>query len=261
MGLREQAGRVLAAGRRLAEAHVVLAKAELGAIVTDATGVAARAAVAVAALLYVAILLSIATPLFLGEWIFGSLGWGILHAVLLSIALAVALALDALRVSRRYLGGTFLLAAALGVVVAIVLGFAWPNAAWAAVGDAALPGVDPGVRPLLVGIAGGALALALLGLVVGARLGGGAVGGLAGGALLGVLVGAGSAISFDLRVGVAVGIAVGLAAWPILAALALRGYDWEALKERFIPRASIDAALQTKAFVETRLRRGKEDEA
>jgi hypothetical protein len=54
---------------------------------------------------------------------------------------------------------------------------------------------------------------------------------------------------------------VALVAWPVLASLRLRDYDWEALKQRFTPQASIDAAMETKAFVEARLPGAKEDGA
>jgi len=254
--LREQVGSVVRAGRRLVTAHVELARAEVGAIAADALGVAARVAVAVAALLYMAMLLAIAVPLFLGDWLFGSLGWGILHAVLLAIAVAVLMVLGALRVSGRGLGSAFLAAALLGLAVAVALGLSLPNAGYGTLGATILPGVDPGVRPLVVGAVLGAVVLGIVGLLVGARSGGGgAVGGLVLGALVGLLLGAFTAISFDRRAGVATGIAVGLAAWPALSALALRGYEWSALRARFTPQASIDAAMETKAFVESRLRR------
>ena len=68
-------------------------------------------------------------------------------------------------------------------------------------------------------------------------------------------------ISFSLQVGIALGISATLVAWPIVAALGLRGYDWEELRRRFVPQASIDAARETKAFVEARLPRKKEEEA
>jgi hypothetical protein len=81
--------------------------------------------------------------------------------------------------------------------------------------------------------------------------------------MAGAIIGAFTAISFSLQVGVAIGIVATLILWPILAALALRGYDWEDLQRRFTPQASIDAAMETKAFVEARLpgRQGDEEDA
>ena len=205
----------------------------------------------------------VGTALFLGEWIFGSMGWGILHGALFSIATAVVLVFGALRIRRGFLAGMLLVAVLIGVAVGTILGLAWPNAAYASIGESVVPGIDAGIRPLVVGVAIWAAVFALVGLLGGARAGGasGAVGGLVAGAILGALFGAFTAITFDLQAGAALGVTVTLVAWPALSALGLRGFDPEDLKRRFTPQASIDAAMETKTFVEARLRRGKEDEA
>jgi len=209
------------------------------------------------------LLVSVGTALFLGEWIFGSMGWGILHGTLFSIATAVILVLIALRVSRAYLAGTLILAALIGIAVGVVLGLALPNAAYAAILESASPGSEGGIGPLLVGVAIWGAILALLGLALGARASGagGALGGFFVGAIIGALFGAFTAISFSPQVGAALGVTVTLVAWPAFAALRLRDYDWEALKQRFMPQASIDAAMETKAYVEARLPGTKEDVA
>ncbi len=265
-GLREQAHRTFAAGRGLVDAHVVLAKAELTTIASDLKFVAAQVGAALAFLLYIALLVPVGIALFLGEWLFGSMGWGILHGALFSVAIAVVLVLSALRISRTYLVGTFFLAALVGIAVAVVFGLALPNALYAAIGENVAPTVDPAYRPLLVGIALWGAVLAFLGIIGGARAGGvgGAIGGFFGGAIVGALVGAFTAISFSPQVGAALGVTVALVAWPAFAALALRHYDWEDLKRRFTPQATIDAAMETKAFVEARLpgrKDGEEDAA
>jgi hypothetical protein len=90
---------------------------------------------------------------------------------------------------------------------------------------------------------------------------GGALGGFFVGAIVGALFGAFTAISFSLQVGAAIGVTVTLVAWPLLAARALRGYDWEAFKLRFMPSASIAAAEETKGWLETRMPGRKEDGA
>jgi hypothetical protein len=168
----------------------------------------------------------VGTALFLGEVIFGSIGWGILHGSLVAAAGAVIVVLAALRVGGGHLART--------LVGAILLG---------------------AIRPLVVGAALWAIIGGVAGLVAGMRAGGGGRtwGGLLGGAILGVLVGAFTSIDFPVQVGGALGLTVTLIAWPALAALALRDHDWEALKRRFVPQASIDAAKETKTFVETRL--------
>jgi hypothetical protein len=103
----------------------------------------------------------------------------------------------------------------------------------------------------------------LVGLLLGARASGvgGALGGFFVGAIVGALFGAFTAISFSPQVGAALGVTVALVAWPVLASLRLRDYDWEALKQRFTPQASIDAAMETKAYVEARLPGTREDVA
>ena len=255
--------RTIRAGRRLAAGHVDLAKAELAAILADAKRAAALGGLALALLLFVGILVPVGMALFLGEWLFGSMGWGILHGTLFFVGAAVVLVLAALRISGAYLARAFVAAALIGIAVSVALGLAWPNAAYVSIGTSVVPGVEAGVRPLVVGVAIWAAIGGLLGLLLGARAGGGggAFGGLLGGAILGALAGAFTAISFSLRVGIAVGISVALVAWPILAALALRGYDWEELRRRFVPQASIDAARETKDFIQARLPGKKEGAA
>jgi len=262
-GLREQAARTYASGRRLVDAHVALGKAELAVILDDAKRVAALVGLALAFVLYIGLLVPVGMALFLGEWIFGSMGWGILHGTLFSIATAVILVLMALRVSRTYLAGTLLAAVLAGVAVGVVLGLALPNAAYAAIAESAAPGSETGIGPLAVGLALWGAVFALVGLLVGARASGpgGALGGFFVGAILGALFGAFTAISFSPQVGAALGVSVTLVLWPVFASLRLRDYDWEELKRRFTPQASIDAAMETKAFVEARLPGTKEDAA
>jgi hypothetical protein len=260
-GIREQVARTFGAGRRLADAHVTLAKAELAVILEDAKLVAIQVGVALALLIYVGLLVPVGMALFMGEWIFGSMGWGILHGTLCSVATAVVLILGALRVSPRYLAGMLLVAVLAGAVVGVLLGFALPNAAYAAIGTSLVPGVDVGSRPLLVGMALWAVVLGLVGALGGGRVGGagGAFGGLVAGALLGALAGALTAISFSLQVGAGLGVTTALIAWPVLGALGLRGFDPAQLKARFMPQASIDAARETMSYVQERLPGRKDD--
>ncbi len=258
-GLQEQVRRTIAAARRLVTSHVDLAKAELSEIAERAKVAAALIGVAIALLIFVAILAPIGTALFLGEWLFGSIGWGVLHGVLSCVALSLVLILAALEVPRRRLSTSFLGALGLGIVVAVVLGLAWPNQAFAKVGDAVIPGVDAGVRTLVAGLALGALVVGILGFLVGARAGGigGAIGGLIGGAVAGVLIGAFLAISFSLRVGIALGICTTLIAWPALAVVALRSYDWGVLKARYWPGTTIETTKETIEWVRARTPLGK----
>ena len=259
VGLFAQTRRTLDAGRRLVTTHVELAKAELSEIAEHAKAAALFVAIAIALLLFVAILLPVGITLFLGEWLFWSIGWGVLHGTLLCVALVVTLLLGALEIPPRHLGISFAGALVLGIAVAVVLGLAWPHQLFAWVGDSLIPGVDTGVRPLVAGLALGALVLGVIGLLAGARAGGpgGAVAGLVGGAVLGALSGAFLAVSFSLRVGIALGICTMFIAWPAFAATALRSFDWEALKARYWPGTTIETTKETIEWVRARTRLGK----
>jgi hypothetical protein len=250
-GVLDQLKRTIGALRRLADAHVALGRAEMGAIVEDVKGVAARAGGALALLLFVALLLPIGLVLFLGEWLFGSMGWGILHGTEICLAVAFILVLDALRVSRGYLGRMLVVALLVGVVAAVLFGWALTNAFWGRVGEGLLSGVDAAIRPLVAAVLGGAVVGGILGIVAAARAAGpsdrlsAAVFGLVGGLVLGALAGAFTAISFTLQVGVAIGVALGIGVWPALCGAALRGYDWTALQRRFYPTATIETTQET----------------
>lgn len=258
-GLAEQIRRTVAAARRLVATHVALARTELSEIVDRAKAAAIFVGLAIALLLFAAILASVGTTLFIGEWLFGSLGWGVLHGVLLCVALVAALLLAALEIPGRRLATAFVAAVGIGIVVAVVLGLAWPNQAFRQIGDALLSGIETGVRPLVAGLAVGALVIGLVALVIGARAGGpgAAIAGLIGGAVVGALAGAFLAISFSRHVGVAIGICVVLIVWPALAATALRGYDWGALKARYWPGTTIETTKETIEWVRARTPLGR----
>jgi len=258
-GLLEQVRRTVDAARRLVTTHVDLARAELSEIAERAKAAAALIGVAIALLIFVGILAPVGTALFVGEWLFGSIGWGVLHGVLFCVAVSVVLILGALEIPQRRLATSLMGALGLGIVVAVVLGLAWPNQAFARVGDALIPGVDAGVRTLVAGLALGALVVGILGVLAGARAGGasGAIGGLIGGAVVGVLIGAFLAISFSLRVGIALGICVTFIAWPAFAAMALRSYDWAVLKARYWPGTTIETTKETIEWVRARTPLGR----
>lgn len=249
----------MAAARRLVTTHVDLARAELSEIAERAKAAAALIGIAIALALFAALLVPVGSVLFVGEWLFGSIGWGVLHGTLLCVALIVATVLMALEVPWRHLGSSFVAGVALGVIVAVVLGLAWPNQLFARAGDSLIPGVDAGVRPLVAGLALGALVFAILGLLFGARSGGaaGAVAGLVGGAVVGALLGAFLAISFSRHVGVALGICAALIAWPAFAATALRSFDAAALKARYWPATTIETTKETIEWVRARTPLGR----
>ena len=254
-GLREQIGAVIAAARRLVGAHIALAKAEFGAIMGEVGRVAALGGVAFAMAFLIALLLPIGLLLFLGEWIFGSIGWGVLLGSLLLIDIAVVAGLLAVGLSGRRLGLAFLVALAIGVVAGIVLGLELTNRAWTAAGDSVLPGVDVGFRPLAIAVLSLAAIGAVVGLVGAVRApGGSAAGGLFVGAFAGIVLGALTAVTLGPQVGAAFGTLIALIAWPVLMGLdaSRTGIDGEALKARFYPDQTIETTKETIEWVRQR---------
>ncbi|MEA2537881.1 MAG: hypothetical protein QOF11_2115, partial [Chloroflexota bacterium] len=110
-GFRDQFAATRSAVIRLATAHVALARVELEEILTEVKRVVALIAVAIALIIFAAILLTVGMSLFLGEWLFGSMGWGVLHDTELAIALAIMCVLAAFGVPLRRLARGFFIAA------------------------------------------------------------------------------------------------------------------------------------------------------
>jgi hypothetical protein len=246
---------VRAAVERLIRAHLELARTEISEIADQVKRLAGLLAVSLGCLLLMGLLLPIGGLLFLGEWIFGSLGWGVLHGTLLLAAVAIEAALLGLLVSGRRIAIDFGLALLIGVVVGVVLGLDLTNRGWTELGARLLPNADPASRPLLVAVLVMAIVGGLVGLAAAWRGGGGAaVGGLVGGAIAGALLGALTAITLGPRVGAAVGVVVGLIAWPTLTGIvvARQGVDIDALKARFWPSTTIETAKETIEWVRER---------
>jgi len=249
-GLGEQVGATRDAAKRLVDAHLELARAEFEEITDAIKRAAALVGVAIGAAIFAGLLVAIGTPLFLGEWLFGSIGWGILLGLLLLLAVAVAAGVLALDMSKSWgVGRPFVAAAAIGIVVGVVLGLDLTNRGWTALGDAAFTGLDPATRPLVLAAASLAAIFGVLGLIAGGVNGGpgAAIGGLVGGAIGGALLGALTAIATGPRVGAAIGVAVGLIVWVALMGLDIvrHGVDMDELKERFWPDRTIEVTKET----------------
>lgn len=262
-GFREQFGATKAAVFRLVAAHVALARVELEEILAEVKKVAALIGVAIALVLFAGMLLLIGTSLFLGEWLFGSMGWGVLHDTELSIALAVVCILTALDVPVQRLVRGLVVASLIGLVIAVVGGLLLANRLWEAIGVAVAPALDPATRPLGVGTVVGAVLGAIVGILGGTETGGGrSIGGVIRsaiawmivGALGGAVVGALSAITFSWQVAVALGIAVALGLWVVLCVLevARGGIDFEAWSRKFYPSQTIETTKETIEWVRER---------
>lgn len=259
-GFRGQFRSTRAALLRLVSAHVALARAELSEILDEAKRVALLAGAALGLALFAVILLTVGSSLFIGEWLFGSIGWGLLHVTELTLTAALVCVLVALDVPKERLLARLVPALLVGVVVAVLAGLSLPNRLWEALGAAVVPGLEPVNRALVVGLAVGAGLGLLLGIVAGLRATADgtpgstvarALGRGVGAALGGVILGAFSAISFGPQVGIALGLAVAIGAWAGLAGLeASRAeIDAEAFLRKFYPSQTIETTKETIEWV------------
>ncbi|MEA2578184.1 MAG: hypothetical protein QOD78_1772 [Chloroflexota bacterium] len=255
--MRAQFGATREAAIRLVVAHIDLAKAEMSAIGGEIAKVAGFFCLGIAVVLIAVMLGIIGTSLFLAEWLLGSMGWGVLHGMLLLIAIGVTCVLVPLGMSSVRVGVAFLVGVAVAVLVSVLLTLALPNQLYRSIGESALPGIEPGVRPLVVGAAIWAVIGLLGGLVVALRFDGwgGRIGALLGGAVLGALVGAVTSLDTGPQVGSGIGIAVGYLTWiGVMAAdMARSGVDVEALKARFMPTQTIETSKETLAWLQSKM--------
>jgi MFS family permease len=256
-GLRTQVGATFDAGKRLLRAHVELAKTELGEIVDEVKRMVALGGAAIGILLVAALLLFIGGILFLGEWLFGSIGWGVLLGTLFLVDVALVLLLAALDVSGKRIATSFVIAAVVGIGVGLVLGLDVLHQGWQALGDAVASNViaDQATRTPVTAVAGLAIVAGILGFLGGIRSGlGAAIGGLLVAAIVGAIIGWITATPVSAQVGAALGVLVALIAWPILSGLdvARRGIDGEALANKFKPDETINLTKETIEWVRAR---------
>jgi hypothetical protein len=246
----------------LLEAHIELAKAEASAIGAQIARAAALVGIAIAVVIVAVLLLFIGTALFTSEWLLGSMGWGVLHGVLMLAGIATAAVLAVVGMSGRRIFGAFAFALLVGVLASIAFALDVPNQVYALIGDALLGSVEPGVRPLVVGTLIWAIVGLLIGIGMAIRLktAGQRVGALIGLTLVGAAIGAFTAITFGPQVGVGVGSAIGWATWIVLMVvdIARTGVDVEALKARFTPTMTIETSKETLAWLQSKMPPGNE---
>ena len=256
LGLRAQLGATFAAGKRLFRAHVDLAKAEMAEIVDEVKRMVALIGAAIGVVILAGLLFGIGLFLFLGEWLFGSIGWGVLLGTLLLVDIAVVLVLLALDVSSRRLGTSLGLSVVVGAVVGVVFALDLTHRGWTTLGDAVAAAYDPSTRTVLLAIGASAAVGAMLGLLN--RMAGGvsdAIAGILVGAVLGAIIGGVTVISLPPTVGAAIGVLVALVLWPILAArdLMQTGVDGEAIMKKFTPDETIGLTKETIEWVRARM--------
>lgn len=256
-GIRAQVGATFEAVRRLLRAHIDLAKAEVGEIVDNVKRLVGMALVALGLFLMAAMLLLLGGLLFLGEWLFGSIGWGVLLGMLLLVDVALVLLLAALDVSGRRVGVSFVLGALIGIGAGLVLGFDVLHQGWRALGDAVAQPVfaDEPTRTVLTAVIGLALVAGILGFIGGIRSGfGAAVMGFVVAGLAGAIIGWITATPVSAQVGAALGVLVALIAWPVFAGLDVMrtGIDGEAMAKKFTPDETINLTKETIEWVRAR---------
>jgi hypothetical protein len=240
---------------RLLQAHIGLLKAELAVAGRELGVIVGLGAAAVGLAILVAILLYVGTFLFMGEWLFGSMGWGIIHGTLGGVALIGFVAVDLAGGSKTSYAWGLFWGVVVGFALAVVMSFNLANdgAEWSAGLIEDQLRLDEHWAPTLVGLVVGAVLGAIAASLAGWRLGWklGSPGVMAGlGVVLGAFVGALLASTrYDNPDGV-VGLAImiGLLVWiGVGFALAYRdGFDPEVRYARLLPRESIVAFERTR---------------
>jgi hypothetical protein len=205
--------------------------------------------------------------LFLGEWLFGSMGWGIIHGTLLGILLIGFAAVDLAGGSLRSYAWGVPAGLVVGVLVSAVLilnlGNEAAEAAAGAIEDPLL--LDRQWAPTLVGFVVGAVILAVVLLILGHRarwrfgspLVLGAVGIVFGG-FVGAIVASTRYQSPAGVVGLAVtlGLITAIVVGWLLAAR--QGFDAEARYASLVPRATMAAFEETRGLLERQMQRQRD---
>ncbi len=229
----------------LVAAHTDLLKAEIAVALDQLKVIVGLAAAALVLAILTGLLLYIGSALFLGEWLFGSIFWGVLDGVLLTVAFIVPIGLN---LAGGWVGAwtrAFIVALIIGIILGIAFWLNWAYNAAAQLASQVQPWVAAGVG---VGLVLGIL-LAIVGLRGGIRS---ALGLLVGGFVLGFLVGAFFGhVRFNHREAAALAFTTGLILWLMLSVwLALRrGFDPKARYDSLVPRESMAQFDATKAYL------------
>jgi hypothetical protein len=250
-GLGEQFGRTRNAFFGLIGAHVDLAKAEFGEILGRVKLAAALIGGAVALVLFAGVLVSVGGIMFLGELIFGSIGWGVLDGTFLLIGVAAILVLGVIDLGPARAAVAFLVALGVGIVMFAVLVVDWDAI------TKSNPGLPAGI---VMSLLAGAVVIGLLGLVLGSSFGRtAATAGLVAGVVFGLAIGGLGALGPGPRVAAALGVATLLLFWPICAAVMVfrNGFDTDRLRARFVPDQTIATTKETIEWVREQMPLGR----
>lgn len=269
-GVGEAIGGVRAAAMRMLDAHITLLRAELEITGKELGIIAALAGGALVIALLVLGLLYVGGFLFIGEWLFGSMGWGIIHGTLLGVAFIGFVGINLAGGDVRAYGAGAAIGLAVTIVLAALLLSNVGNEGGEAVSrwfreelvpDSDLPFGSEWVTSL-AGLAIGAVIGGVIALIVSWRAQFGhpfglLMTGLAAGGFVGTLY---VSTRYDAADGVlGMSIMIGLLTWIVAGILlaARRGFDPEARYANLVPRESITAFESTKAFVSAEWERQK----
>ncbi|HSM33238.1 MAG TPA: hypothetical protein VK987_04035 [Anaerolineae bacterium] len=257
---------------RMIEAHVALLRAELAITGRELGIIVGLALGAFVITVLVAILLYVGSFLFLGDWLFGSMGWGIIHGTLMGAVFIGFVAVNLAGGDPRAYGWGALVGLVTVVALALLLLSNVGNEAgeWGSrvlrdelLSEGDLPFGSEWLTTL-VGLAVGAAILGVVALIGGwrgGRRGGALVGIIVVGAVVGGLVGAIYASTrYDAPDGVlGLAIMIGLITWIVTGLLLAnhRGFDPEARYANLVPRESIASFGRTKDFLMEQLARQK----
>ena len=261
-GVGQAIGGVRAAFMRMLDAHVTLLRAELEVFGKEIGIIAGLAVGALVLLILVGILLYVGSFLFFGEWLFGSMGWGIIHGTLVGAAFISFVGVDLAGGEIRRYGWGAVIGLVAGVAVAALLlsnagneSGRWLADLVAEQSNDDLPFGDEWLVTL-AGLVVGAIIATIAALIGGwrAKLHGRVFAGVVVAALvLGGFVGAlyvstrYSAADGVLGLAIMIGLLTWIMAGILLAARA--GFDPEARYANLIPRESIAAFGKTKEFL------------
>jgi len=250
-GLGEQFGRTRNAVLGLISSHIDLAKAEFSEIGGQIKRAAALGGMALLLLLLTGMLIAVGMPLFLGQALFGSVGWGVLIGSELLLCTAALLVLAIIDLSWRRAASSFVVALGVGLVVFGVLAVDWN---WVSTHYSSMP------PHLVLAVGAGVVFVGLLGAVLAGTFGRGpGLGGFFAGAFAGVLLGLLAAANPSHRVAAAVGLASLLLFWPIVAAVLVfrHGIDTAKLRKRFVPDQTIETTKETIEWVREQMPLGR----
>jgi uncharacterized membrane protein YqjE len=179
-GLGEQFGRTKSAIFGLVRSHIHLARAEFSEIGGEVKRASVLGGTALLLLLFSSGLLVVGLLLFVGEALFGSIGWGVLDGSELLLGVGVLLVLAIIDLDWDRAISTCVIAIAMGLVVAGFLLVDWPWLAGKVFPASVTPLPQFVVAAVLIGLLG-----ALLGSGAGRQ---GTISSLVGGAVVGIIV-------------------------------------------------------------------------